>query len=59
MSLIIEIELCMDTAGSCEVNNLVLTLFSPAGQIWGINSIDRHHGIYPNNILLTVNFGVA
>jgi hypothetical protein len=49
----------MDTAGSCEVNNLVLTLFSPAGQIWGINSIDRHHGIYPNNILLTVNFGVA
>jgi len=37
-------------AGSHEVNNLVLTLFSPAAQIWGINSIIRHPGIYPTNI---------
>ncbi|GEM_PF-3195512 len=37
-------------AGSYEVNNLVLTLFSPAAQIWGINSIIRHPGIYPTNI---------
>jgi hypothetical protein len=47
-------------AGSYEVNNLVLTLFSPATpQIWGINSISRHKGIFPNNIFLTIKFGVA
>jgi hypothetical protein len=46
-------------AGSYEVNNLVLTLFSPAAQIWGINSIIRHQGIYPNNIFLTIKLGVG
>jgi hypothetical protein len=44
----------MDTADSYEVHNLVLTLFSPAAQIWGINSITMHTGIF-----LTINFGVA
>jgi len=57
--LITEIELRMDTAGSCEVNNLVLTLYSPAAQRWAINSFDIHQGIYPNKILLTLNSGVA
>jgi hypothetical protein len=46
-------------AGAYEVNNLVLTLFSPAAQIWGVNSIIGNLGLYPNNIFLTINFGVA